>query len=79
MVTLSAPLRSINGLPATIAPEIAFSPIGHDQNQRVVRTPTPLAFKTAGAVSVVSPHTPMLMTPVWVPALIASNASFSVA
>ena len=28
MVTLSAPLRSINGLPATIAPEIACAPLG---------------------------------------------------
>ena len=29
MVTLSAPLRSINGLPATIAPEIVLAPVGH--------------------------------------------------
>ena len=28
MVTLSAPLRSINGLPATIAPEIILAPVG---------------------------------------------------
>ena len=28
MVTLSAPLRSINGLPATIAPEIVLTPVG---------------------------------------------------
>ena len=28
MVTLSAPLRSINGLPATIAPETVLTPVG---------------------------------------------------
>ena len=39
MVTLSAPLRSINGLPATIAPEIGSHSGWRDQNQSVARTP----------------------------------------
>ena len=39
MVTLSAPLRSINGLPATIAPETVLSSGWRDQNQSIVRSP----------------------------------------
>ena len=39
MVTLSAPLRSINGLPATIAPEIVLTPVGVISTKRVVRSP----------------------------------------
>ena len=39
MVTLSAPLRSINGLPATIAPETRSRAGWRDQNQSVTRSP----------------------------------------
>lgn len=38
----------------------------------------PLAFKTAGTVSVVSPTIETVIAPVWVPRLIASNAAFKV-
>ena len=77
MVTLFAPLRSTKW-PA-IVPETVRAPLGLMTIEVYEAEPDPLAFKTALAVSVVSLTTLTVTTPVWVPALIASNASFNVA
>ena len=79
-VTLSAPLKSINGEPATIAPEIVRTapPVGEIVTE--VHAPPVATFKTAGAVSAVSAVMLIRMTlPVCVTlALSASNAPFNV-
>jgi hypothetical protein len=78
IVTLSAPFRSINGLPAAIAPEMvrAAPPAG----EIVMEVLAAFAFKLAETVSVVFPQTSIVITPKWiVPVLMAENASESVA
>src|ERR1043166_3446070 len=76
IVTLSAPLRSING-PA-MEPVMERVPTGLIVTLVYEAEPLPLAFNTADAVSVVSSTTETLTAPVWMPALMASNASFNV-
>jgi len=78
MVTLSAPLRSTRG--PVIGPLIirAAPPTGVMRIEVYDAAPVPLAFRTADTFSVVLPHTSRVSVPVWVPALIASNAAFSV-
>src|SRR4029079_8506829 len=82
IVTLSAPLRSIVGLPAVVAPEIvrAAPPTGDIVIEVYEAEPEPLAFKSAVPVpSLVFPQTSIVIVPVCVPALIAANAVVSVA
>jgi hypothetical protein len=80
MLTLSAPARSISGLPATVAPVTVRAPDGLIVS--VVQEPPVGWFKTADRV--VSSVSPTMLTvmlfPVWVVfVLIASKAAFNVA
>lgn len=82
IVTLSAPLRSIIGLPAVVAPEIvrAAPPAGDIEIEEYDAEPEPLSFNNAVPVpSSVSPQTSIVIAPVCVPPLIAANAAVSVA
>jgi hypothetical protein len=80
IVTLSAPAKSISGLPAAIAPEtVRAPPAGAIRIEVYDDEPVPLAFKTAATVSVVLPRIQTLIEPWCVPALMASKAAFTVA
>ena len=76
-VTLSAPLKSINGKPAVAAPEIVLPtpPEGCIEIEVYDAAPAPLAFKIAPPTgSEVFPTMATVIAPVWVPALIAAKA-----
>ncbi|PYT00991.1 MAG: hypothetical protein DMF63_04825 [Acidobacteria bacterium] len=63
-----------------IEPSITLAaPTGLIDTEVYDAEPTPLAVKVALAVSVVLPHTSILIEPVWVPAITARNASLRVA
>ena len=80
-VTLSAPLKSIIGAPAVVAPEIVLvtPPDGDIVIAEYNAEPDPLAFNNAVvAPSFVSPVILIPITPWCVPELIAVKAAFNV-